>query len=289
MDTEKNTETFVAFDDVTFTYPPVEDDLDENGNQIVPKPVFEHFSASLPTGFVSFVGQNGCGKSTLMLLASGRLQPDSGEVTLLGKKLCTMDDEEKNLLASMIYQNMEFETEDKVQELLTQVLENGKFAGSAKGIRSDKSLIEEVTEVFELEESLGKILTHLSKGEIQRVLLAFSILYGSDSIFMDEPMFAMEDRQKEASLEYLREFVHKTGKTIYIAMHELDLSKKFADQVLLFYPNRDMSLGTPEEVLTDEDLEKAYEIPAALLKKKEDMTRKQLQEEAKLLAGNYGS
>ena len=72
-------------------------------------------------------------------------------------------------------------------------------------------------------------------------------------------------------------------------MHELDLSKKYADQVLLFYPNRDMSLGTPEEVLTDEDLEKAYEIPAALLKKKEDMTRKQLQEEAKLLSGNYGS
>lgn len=285
MDTEKNTDTFVAFDDVTFTYPPVEDDLDENGNQIVPKPVFEHFSASLPTGFVSFVGQNGCGKSTLMLLASGRLQPDSGEVTLLGKKLCTMDDEEKNLLASMIYQNMEFETEDKVEELLTQVLENGKFAGKAKGIRSDKSLIEEVTEVFELEESLGKILTHLSKGEIQRVLLAFSILYGSDSIFMDEPMFAMEDRQKEKSLEYLRDYVHKTGKTIYISMHEIDLSKKYADQVLLFYPNRDMSLGTPAEVLTDEDLEKAYEIPAALLKKKEDLTRNQLIEEAKLLGG----
>ena len=293
MDTEKitenDTENFVEFDDVTFTYPPVEGDVDENGKQIEPKPVFEHFSAALPKGLVSFVGQNGCGKSTLMLLASGRLNPDSGSVSLLGKKLYGMDDEEKNLLASVIYQNMEFETEEKVGDLLKQVFQNGKLKGKAKALRSDSDLLEEAVEIFELKESLEKSLTHLSKGEIQRVLLAFSILYGSDSIFMDEPMFAMEDRQKEASLEYLREFVHKTGKTIYIAMHELDLSKKFADQVLLFYPNRDMSLGTPEEVLTDEDLEKAYEIPAALLKKKEDMTRKQLQEEAKLLSGNYGS
>ncbi|MBR1721980.1 MAG: ATP-binding cassette domain-containing protein, partial [Treponema sp.] len=69
---------FLSFNDITFTYPPVEGDLDENGQQIEPKPVFEHFSANLPKGFVSFVGQNGCGKTTLMLLASGRLQPSSG-------------------------------------------------------------------------------------------------------------------------------------------------------------------------------------------------------------------
>ena len=59
-------------------------------------------------------------------------------------------------------------------------------------------------------------------------------------------------------------------------MHELDLTKKYADQVLLFYPNRDMSLGTPEEVLTNEDLEKAYGIPVVMLKDKENLTRDQL-------------
>lgn len=276
-------ETFIKFDDITFTYPPVEGDVDENGQQIVPKPVFEHFSAELPTGFVSLVGQNGCGKSTLMLLASGRLQPDSGSVSLLGKSLYGMEDEEKNLLASVIYQNMEFESEESVSELLNQVFQNGNYKGNAKALKSDKDLLSEVIEIFELKNSLEKSLTHLSKGEIQRVLLAFSILYGSKSVFMDEPMFAMEDKQKEDSLSYLRDFVHKTGTTIYISMHEIDLSKKYADQVLLFYPNRDMSLGTPEEVLTNEDLEKAYEIPAVLLKKKEDLTRKQLQEEAELL------
>ena len=279
-----NNTDFLEFNDISFTYPAVEGDLDENGNQIEMKPVFEHFSASLPKGFVSFVGQNGCGKSTLMLLASGRLTPQNGSVSLLGKNPAALDDEQKNLLASVIYQNMEFETEDKVSELLSYVYQNGALKGKASAIRtapamSDKaetSLLNEVIDIFELKAVLDHPLTHLSKGEIQRVLLAFGILYGSESLFMDEPLFALEPHQKEVALAYLKEFVHKTGKTIYISMHELDLTKKYADTVLLFYPNRDMALGTPEEVLTRDEVEKAYGVPYAMLKDHENLSREYL-------------
>ena len=274
---------FLEFNDVTFTYPAVEGDLDENGKQIEPKPVFEHFSAELPKGFVSFVGQNGCGKSTLMLLASGRLTPESGTVSLLGQNPATLGDEQKNLLASVIYQNMEFETEDKVSELLSFVYQNGALKGNAQAIRGsislttqNYSLLDEVIDVFELQNVLEHPLTKLSKGEIQRVLLAFGILYGSASLFMDEPLFALENYQKENALAYLKEFVHKTGTTIYISMHELDLTKKYADTVLLFYPNRDMALGTPEEVLTRDEVEKAYGVPYAMLKDHENLSREYL-------------
>ena len=268
---------FLEFNDITFTYPAVEGDLDENGKQIEQKPVFEHFSAELPKGFVSFVGQNGCGKSTLMLLASGRLTPDSGTVSLLGQNPAKLDEEQKNLLASVIYQNMEFETEDKVSELLSYVYQNGALKGNAKAIREGNTdLLGEAIDVFELKDVLAHPLTHLSKGEIQRVLLAFGILYGSASLFMDEPLFAMENHQKESALAYLKEFSHKTGTSIYISMHELDLTKKYADTVLLFYPNRDMALGTPEEVLTRDEVEKAYGVPYAMLKDHENLSREYL-------------
>ncbi|MBO6219276.1 MAG: ABC transporter ATP-binding protein [Treponema sp.] len=270
---------FLEINDITFTYPAVEGDLDENGKQIEPKPVFEHFSAQLPKGFVSFVGQNGCGKSTLMLLASGRLSPTGGTVSLLGQNPANLPEEEKNLLASVIYQNMEFDTEDKVSELLSYVYQNGALKGKAKAIRDTTEggdLLGEVIDVFELKNVLEHSLTKLSKGEIQRVLLAFGILYGSASLFMDEPLFAMENYQKENALAYLKEFVHKTGTTIYISMHELDLTKKYADTVLLFYPNRNMALGTPEEVLTRDEVEKAYGVPYAMLKDHENLSREYL-------------
>lgn len=279
-----NSANFIEFNDVSFTYPAVEGDLDAEGKQIVPSPVFEHFSGALPGGFTSLIGPNGSGKSTFMLLASGRLVPQNGQVLLFGKPIASLGDEQKNLLASVIYQNMEFESDDKVQELLSYVYQNGALKGKACGILNEKEdLLSEVIDKFELSLVLNHGLKEISKGEIQRVLLAFSLLYGSASVFMDEPLFAMEQKQKESALEYLGAFAKKTGTTIYISMHELDLTRKYAHNVLMFYPNRDMDFGTPEEVMTNEALEKAYGVPAAMLKNQEDMTRESLEQAAEAI------
>lgn len=269
---------FISFSDVSFTYPPIKDDVDANGVQLEQKPVFEHFSAELPGEFITLIGPNASGKSTFMLLASGRIFPQKGSVSLFGKNTARLSEQIRGELASFIFQNMEFEQDDSVEVLLHQVFENGLHIknGTDKTKKtnvltdvnplSDTSFLNEVISVFELKNILSHKLTGISKGEIQRVLLAFSVLYGSKSIFMDEPMFAMEERQKEASLEYLVAYSKKKNIPIYVSMHEIDLVKKYSPKVILFYPNRDLSFGTPKEVLTDKDLEKAYGVPVSYLK-----------------------
>jgi iron complex transport system ATP-binding protein len=263
---------FIDFNDVTYAYPVEDDELDQNGNPLVAKPVFERFTGGIPASFTSIIGPNGCGKSTFMLLASGRILPSTGKVLLGGQDIAALPEEQKNLLASVIYQNMEFESEDKVEQLLSYVYSNGNLKGKAKGVKCD-DLFSEVVDVFELSQVMNHGLTKISKGENQRVLLAFSLLYGSASVFMDEPLFAMEDRQKHSALEYLRSYSLKTKTAMYISMHELELSRKYAENVLLIHPNKDMVFGTPEEVMTNEELEKAYGIPASMLKHNENMTR----------------
>ena len=267
----------IQFNDVTFKYPDDPSDLDKAGNPIINKPVFEHFTGTIPSSFTSLVGPNGCGKTAFMLLASGRLIPQNGNVKLFDQNIGALGEQQKNLVASVIYQNMEFETQQPANELLSYVYKNGNFRGNAKGIE-DRDLLAEVTEVFELGNILSRPLQKLSKGEIQRTLLAFSLLYGSMSIFMDEPLFAMEFKQKENSLNYLKKFSNETGTPMYISIHELELSKKYADNVLLFYPNRDMTFGSPEEVLTKDDLEKAYGVPYGMLKDQEEMNRQTFSE-----------
>ncbi len=268
---------FLSFDNVSFTYPPVDNQLetDENGQPIIPSPVFDYFSASLPGGFVSLIGPNASGKSTFLLLAGGRLNPQQGKVLLFGEDIVGVSEEKRNELASFIYQNMEFDQDEPVGELLETVYSAGYHDKSAE---KDASLFDDVLSVFELKPVLNHKLTGISKGEIQRVLLAFSILYGSKSIFMDEPMFAMEDRQKHTAMQFIRDYSKNYEVPVYIAMHELDLSKKYAENVLLFYPDRSMDFGTPEEVLTNEALEKAYGVPAAMLRETESLTRNALKE-----------
>lgn len=266
--------SFLKFQDVNFSYPPLEGDVDEDGKQIMPPVVFDHFSAELPAGFVSLVGPNGSGKSTFMLLAAGRILPVEGCVELFGKDTRTLSQEERDERASYIYQNMGLETEDECGALLQFVYKNGLFGGAGRGIKNpEKDFLEEVKEVFEVESLAQKKFNALSKGELQRMLVAFSILYGSRSVFMDEPFFAMEDKHKHSALQYLKEYSAATCVSIYISMHELDLTRKYADKVMLFYPNHDIDLGTAEEVLTDADLEKAYGVPVAMLKHSEALTR----------------
>lgn len=277
--------SYIDFSDVTFIYPALEGDLDENGEQIKMTPVFSHFTGGIPKGFTSLIGPNGSGKSTFLMLASGRLIPQEGKCFLDGKDIASLNEEDRNLLASVIYQNMEFESTASVNDLLEEVYRGGSLKGSAKGILDeDADLKEELIGEFELRDVLSHPLNGISKGENQRVLLAFSILYGSKSIFMDEPMFAMEDAQKEKALSYLRSFYKKTNTPIYISMHELELTRRYAESVLLFYPDRTMDYGTPEEVMTPEALEKAYGVPLSMLKHSEDMTREELQQAARTIA-----
>lgn len=264
---------FIEFNDVSFTYP-----ADEG--EVLP-PVYDHFTGNIPGGFTSVIGPNGCGKSTFMLLASGRIMPANGKIYLLGQEINKLSEEKKNLLASVIYQNMEFESEDKVEQLLSFVYQNGALKANAKGIKGS-DLFAEVVDTFELSSVMKHGLTQISKGENQRVLLAFSLLYGSASVFMDEPLFAMEDMQKKTALEYLRAYSMETKTPMFISMHELDLTRMFAEKVLLIHPDRNMSYGTVEEVMTNDELEKAYGIPASMLKHNETLTREELAEQVKL-------
>ena len=274
---------FLTFDNVSFTYPLQGDEIetDENGKPILPSPVFDYFTASLPGGFTSLIGPNASGKSTFMLLAGGRVKPQQGKVLLFGKDIAALDEASRSHLASFIYQNMEFEQDDPVKSLLEQVQTAG--TENAAG-NSAQPALSDVISVFELEKILDRKLNGISKGEMQRVLMAFAVLYGSKSIFMDEPMFAMEDAQKHKAMEYLRDYSIKNKIPIFIAMHELDISRKYAENVLLFYPNRDIDFGTPDEVLTNEALEKAYGVPVALLRETEALNRKSLNEAADAVA-----
>jgi len=280
----------LRFLDVSYTWPDPETGISTPGQ----KPVFDGFTAEIPAGFISLTGPNGAGKSTFMLLAGGRVMPDAGRIEILGHNTRILsgvqaDDSgtpgsgltqeieyRRNLVCSFLYQNMEFDPGNDgslpVGSLLEFVYANG-------GHRSkDEQFFSSVLHTFELENLGKRKLDALSKGEIQRVLLAFSALYGSQVIMMDEPVFAMEAYQKEKALEFFVDLHRRTGVSVLVSLHELSLTRKYADTVMLFYPDRRIDLGTCEEVLVPEALEEAYGVPVAMLHDTERLAREHFRE-----------
>lgn len=235
-------------------------------------PVLSNLSLAVPAGVTSLTGPNGSGKSTFLLLASGRLLPTQGVVELEGTDTKSLDETEKNRLASLVYQNMEFENEEPLGELLELVFSQG-FLDASQG-----HLMNELVSTFELSGLLKRPTQALSKGEMQRAVMAFSLLYGSRIVVMDEPVFALEDAQKRRALGFLSEYARSSGRSFLYSAHELDLTRDFCDRVLLFSKVGQPRLGPVSELLTREVLEQAYQYPYILLHQKERLYRSTLVE-----------
>jgi len=251
----------VRFENVSFRYPE-----DEAGRDVL-----SGVTLDVPAGVISLIGQNGTGKSTFLMLAGGVILPTSGTVRIRGADTAGLrDEEQRHRLVSIVYQNLEFETEQPIGELLESVY----AAGFHSERRSD--FIPELIDVFELRPFLGRKTQEVSKGELQRTILAFSLLYGSPVLLMDEPVFALEDYQKERVMEFLCAYARKNGLCLAYSAHELDLSRKYSDFLLLFPPGAHPQFGPTGEMFTRERIEKAYEVPFVMLRQKEELFRRRL-------------
>ncbi|MDC7240706.1 MAG: ABC transporter ATP-binding protein [Spirochaetales bacterium] len=231
--------------------------------------IFKNISLELPGGLTTLTGQNGTGKSTFLLLAGGRLLPTSGDVLIGGINSRDISDEaERNSLVSFVYQNMEFETEEPVGDLLPFVQEQGGH--------NDPTLVDEMVRALRLEHCLGKKFQENSKGDMQKLCIAFSLLYGSPYTMMDEPVFALENEWKERTLEYIKDISRRKQMAVCFSIHELDLSRKYSDNALLFYKDHTLAMGPADAVLSKDYLEEAYQVPMELLYQRESLFREQL-------------
>jgi iron complex transport system ATP-binding protein len=267
-DSRKEKKEALEVNSISFTYEG-DGEIPENNE----KPVFQDLSLSLPAKVVSFLGQNGTGKSTLLLLSSARLLPRQGEIFLFGEKTTDIfrkGEEEKNRYASFIYQNMEFETEEPIGDLLEWIHANGFWD------KKDPRFINTLISNLDLSSILTKKTQEISKGELQRTIVAFSLLYGSKSIMMDEPIFAMEDHHKERIMGFLTEFAQEYQIPVYYSVHELAISREYSELVLLFYKDGRIRLVESGELQNKALLEEIYEIPYQMLHKKEQLFREQI-------------
>jgi ABC-type cobalamin/Fe3+-siderophores transport system ATPase subunit len=253
--------TEIHLENVSFYYP--------DSEQLV----FNDISIDLPRGITTLVGQNGTGKSTLLLLAAGILLPAEGTVLLRGIDTRNLrEEQERQRYVSFIYQNMEFETEESIGDLLEYVHENGFHE------TKDPDLVTELVEVCELEGVLNKKTQEVSKGELQRTIVAFSLLYGSKIIMMDEPIFALEDYQKHRIMKYLVDYAKSRNLSLFYSVHELDISEKYSDYLLLFHKNGRIELGQTSVLYNRTKIEEAYEVPYVMLKRKEAIYREALRD-----------
>lgn len=216
------------------------------------------------------IGPNGAGKSTLLEVAAGLLAPASGLVRLGDTPLADLS--LKALAARRAYlpQNPRVDWPISVERVVALGLSAHlpAFGGlpAAWQPRVDAAL-----DRFDLVALRDRPATQLSGGELSRVMLARATVGEPEVLIVDEPTVGLDPRHALDAGRRLRALAD-AGCMVIVALHDLDLAARIADDVLAVKDGRVAAHGAVEGVFTDAVLGELYDVRARVRRDADGVT-----------------
>lgn len=225
------------------------------------KVVLDGLSFEVPRGgILVLIGPNGAGKSTVLRTLSRALLPMQGTVTLDGRDLQRYSGEAlARELAVML-------TDRAKPELMTvrDVVSLGRYPYTGRLGRldaEDEAQVKDAMEAMDVMELRERDFRELSDGQKQRVLLARALAQDPKLLILDEPTGYLDIHYKLQLLRVLRAKA-QAGMTIVASLHEIELARLLADQLLTVKDGHAGHSGTPEEIFREEIIAPLYDISA---------------------------
>ncbi|MEJ1154307.1 glycine betaine/L-proline ABC transporter ATP-binding protein [Microbacterium marmarense] len=196
------------------------------------------------------MGLSGSGKSTVIRMLNGLLEPTAGDVLVQGRSVGTASAKElrdiRRSSISMVFQHF---------ALLPHrtVLDNAAYALEIQGVPADErnARAREILEKVSLGDRADAMPSELSGGMQQRVGLARALTAGTDILLMDEAFSALDPLIRREMQEQLIELQQELGKTIIFITHDLNEAMFLGDRIAVMRDGRIVQQGTAEEILTD--------------------------------------
>jgi iron complex transport system ATP-binding protein len=212
---------------------------------------------------LALVGPNGSGKSTLLRCMAGIWPATEGHVSLGGRDLREIPRAHVARCVAYVPQDATLEFEFTVREIVLM----GRYAHRGRFEREtvdDRDAAEEALIRADVIHLAERPVTQLSGGERQRVLIARSLATRSRILLLDEPTASLDVDHSLDVLELCRSLADE-GRSVVIATHDLNGACRFVDRIALIDSGRLVGVGPSSEVLTPENLERAFHVRSELL------------------------
>ena len=178
--------------------------------------------------FVAVVGTSGSGKSTLLHMLGGLDRPTGGTVTVDGKELSAMREEELTIFRrrkiGFVFQNYNLVP-------VLSVYENIVLPIQLDGNAPDKAYVERIIETLGLEAKLQNLPNNLSGGQQQRVAIARALAAKPAIILADEPTGNLDSATSLDVMGLLKVTAQKFSQTIVMITHNEELAQ-MADRII---------------------------------------------------------
>lgn len=226
-----------------------------------PRKVLHGIDARISPGtLVGIVGPNGAGKSTLARAIMGLIKPHSGQVLLADVPVLDLSRSSLARRIAYLPQNQTVHWPLTVERLVSL----GRLPHLAPFSRidaNDQAAVERAMERAEVAHLRDRPVTELSGGERARALIARALAVEAPALIADEPLTALDPGHQLQLMELLKAEA-AAGKLVIAILHDLAMSARFCDRLILLHEGRLIADGEPTAVLTPRNLRECYDICA---------------------------
>lgn len=218
--------------------------------------ILENLSFTVPVGqTTAIIGPNGAGKSILLKAILRLIPKQSGTVEIFG----TPHEQYRSIASAISYipQKLNF---DRSFPLTVHGLFSLKSHRSIGMSGADEERMHHLLDLVGMGQHLKSKISTLSGGQMQRVLLGYSLMDQPKLLILDEPSAGIDVQGQDTVYALLRRIQEHEHLTLLLVSHELEIVMQYASQVLCL--NRQLlCAGVPREVLSNELLQKMYGSP----------------------------
>ena len=201
--------------------------------------LFEDFGMKIDRGdFVSVIGSNGSGKTSLLNLICGSILPEAGQICMNGKDITKEKEYRRNQKIGRVYQNPAFGTCPGMTILENMAIADhkGKRYGFARGI--NKKQISYYRELLSslrlgLEEKLETKVGALSGGQRQAMALLMATMTPVDLLILDEHTAALDPKTAEIIMELTHKVVEEKKLTAMMVTHNLRYAVEYGTRLIM--------------------------------------------------------
>ena len=228
--------------------------------------VLSNISFDVPAGrIVSIIGPNGAGKTSLLRTVCGNLEPFKGNIVLKGKDVAAQTRAELARQMAVVRQNQDpLSMQVQAYVLLGRLpfFKPFQFFETKK----DRDLARHFMTVTGIRDLADSAMDQVSGGERQLAALARALTQEPEFLVLDEPTAHLDITHQARILDLISGLRDSLGLTVLMVLHDLNLAAEYSDDLVLLNKDngRIHALGSPERVLTRENIQAVYHTPVRL-------------------------